>query len=108
MTSAINLERFVLEGQHEHPQATGELLHTVKPARGLTGVPVRSTWTGEGGCPYTIGLSAGYQHVLQALHGSHVLGALEGSWIGAAELAHAALHLLHRFIFVIFHPLPHA
>ncbi|MDQ6893498.1 MAG: class 1 fructose-bisphosphatase [Acidobacteriota bacterium] len=25
MTSAINLERFVLEGQHEHPQATGEL-----------------------------------------------------------------------------------
>jgi len=25
MSSAINLERFVLEGQHEHPKATGEL-----------------------------------------------------------------------------------
>ena len=53
-------------------------------------------------------LSAGYQYVLQTLHGSHVLGGLEGSRIGAADLAHAALHLAHRLIFVIFHPLPNA
>ena len=53
-------------------------------------------------------LSSRYQHVLQTLDGSHVLGALEGSRIGAAELAHAALHLVHGFIFVSFHPLPNA
>src|ERR1019366_7453185 len=53
-------------------------------------------------------LSSGYQHVLHTLDGSHVLGTLEGSRIGAAELAHAALHLVHGFIFVAFHPLPNA
>src|SRR5271166_1813279 len=47
-----------------------------------------------------------FQHldVLQPFDGSHILGAFEGSRIGAAELAHAALHLLHRLIFVLFHP----
>src|SRR5271157_2831399 len=47
-------------------------------------------------------------HVLQSFDGAHVLGAFKGSRIGAAKLAHAALHLLHRFIFVLFHPLAHA
>ena len=43
-------------------------------------------------------------HVLQAFDGAHVLGAFEGLRIRAAELAHAALNLQHRFIFVIFKP----
>src|SRR5579864_3774227 len=51
-------------------------------------------------------LSAGYLHVLQALHGSHVLGAFECPRIRAADLAHAALHLVNGLIFVIFQPLP--
>jgi hypothetical protein len=42
-----------------------------------------------------------------AFHGAHVLGTLEGAGIGAAELAHAALHLLHGFVLVLFHPLAH-
>ena len=50
-------------------------------------------------------LSAGYQHLLHAFYRSHVLSAFEGSRIGAADLAHAALHLANRLIFVIFHPL---
>src|SRR5208283_6232832 len=45
-------------------------------------------------------------HVLQSFLLPHVLGAFEGSRIGAAQLAHTALHLLYRFIFVLFHPLP--
>ena len=53
-------------------------------------------------------LAAALEHVLQSLYRPHVLGAFESSGIGAAELAHAALHLLHRLIFVIFHPLLNA
>ena len=43
--------------------------------------------------------------MLHAFYGPHVLGALEGSGIGATDLAHAALHLSHGFILVLFHPL---
>ena len=42
--------------------------------------------------------------MLHAFDGTHVLRTFEGAGIGAAELAHAALHLLHRFVFVLFHP----
>lgn len=54
------------------------------------------------------GLAAGDHNVLNALDRLHVLCTLEGRWIGAADLTHAALHLLDRFVFVLFHPLPHS
>jgi hypothetical protein len=53
-------------------------------------------------------LAAALEHVLQSLYRPHVLGAFESSGIGAAELAHAALHLLHGFVFVFVHPLQNA
>ena len=37
----------------------------------------------------------------------HVLGALEGGRVGAMNLAHTAAHLLHRLVFVLFHPADH-
>jgi hypothetical protein len=43
--------------------------------------------------------------MLHAFYGAHVLSALEGSGIGATDLAHAALHLSDGFVFVLFHPL---
>src|ERR1039458_5950911 len=49
--------------------------------------------------------SSALERVSQALDGAHVLGALEGSWIGATELAHAASQLLHGLVFVLLHPL---
>src|ERR1041384_7373899 len=42
-----------------------------------------------------------HMNVLHAFYGAHVLGALERSRIGAALLAHAALHLLDGFVFVL-------
>ena len=42
--------------------------------------------------------------MLHAFYGAHVLRALEGAGIGAAQLAHAALHLRDRFVLVLFHP----
>ncbi len=48
---------------------------------------------------------SGHVNVRHPLHRPHVLGALEGSWIGAALLAHAPLHLAHGFVLVFFHPL---
>ena len=46
--------------------------------------------------------------MLKALDGPHVLSALEGAWVGTAQLAHAALELLNGFVAVILHPFDHA
>src|ERR1019366_5449858 len=62
--------------------------HGLPPSIAATSEPRQST----------VG-SSYLEHVLQPLHGSHVLGALESPRIGAAELAHAALHLVYRLIF---------
>src|SRR5581483_11520395 len=54
------------------------------------------------------GFPAGNHHVLHALHRAHVLRPLERSGVRAAQLAHAALHLLNRFILVLVHPFQNA
>jgi hypothetical protein len=46
--------------------------------------------------------------MLQAFDGTHVLRALKGLRVRAAELAHAALHLLNGFVVVTLHPLDDA
>jgi hypothetical protein len=46
--------------------------------------------------------------MLQALDRPHVLRAFERARIGAALLAHAALHLMHGFVFVPLHPISEA
>src|SRR6266508_1205492 len=43
--------------------------------------------------------------ILDAFDRAHVLGAFECRWIGAAQLAHAALHLTDGLIFMVRHPL---
>src|SRR5215469_11541673 len=43
-------------------------------------------------------------NVLHAFDGTHVLSPLKGAGIRATQLAHAALHLRHRFVLVLFHP----
>jgi hypothetical protein len=43
-------------------------------------------------------------NMLHAFDGTRVLGPLERARIGAADLAHAALHLRDRFVLVLFHP----
>jgi len=46
-------------------------------------------------------------YVSEIFHCAHVLGALKGARVRAADLAHAALHLTHRVIFMALHPLDH-
>src|SRR6516162_7164992 len=46
-----------------------------------------------------------HHHVLNPLHRPHVVGALKRARIGTTDLAHAALQLLHGFVFVVLHPL---
>ena len=47
-------------------------------------------------------------HRLNALDRPQVLGALEGSRIRTAQLAHRARHLADGGVFVLLHPLPHS
>ena len=42
--------------------------------------------------------------MLQALNRAHILRTLEGARIWTTRLAHAAPHLPHGFILVLFHP----
>ena len=46
--------------------------------------------------------------MLHALNRTHILRALERGWIRTTELAHAALHLVDRFVLMRFHPLHQA
>jgi len=48
--------------------------------------------------------AAGDHDVLHTLDRLHILRTLEGRGVGTAELTHAALHLMNRFVFVLVHP----
>ena len=50
------------------------------------------------------GFAAGDHYVLHTLNRFHVLRALESGWVRAANLAHAAFHLLNRVVFMFLHP----
>src|SRR5208282_6426343 len=75
------------------------------PQRCSCGPPATSHKRLQAACLSVLVASLSGLHVLQSFDGTHVLRPFEGSRIGTAKLAHAALHLLHRFVFVLFHPL---
>src|SRR5437016_6669253 len=57
---------------------------------------------------FPISSGSSHQQMLQAFDRAHILSTLESAGVGTALLAHAALHLTHRFVLVPLHPIDHA